>query len=77
MELVTGIIRLAAVVVLAFLAGRLVARFRLPAILGWLIAGMALGPHAAGLLSGPMMDAQWPILDKTMILRYHECNGYN
>ena len=59
MELVTGIIRLAAVVVLAFLAGRLVARFRLPAILGWLIAGMALGPHAAGLLSGPMMDAQW------------------
>ncbi len=59
MEIMTGIIRLAAVIVLAFLAGRLVARFRLPAILGWLIAGMVLGPHAAGLLSDSMMDSQW------------------
>ena len=59
MEIMTGIIRLAAVIVLAFLAGRLVARLRLPAILGWLIAGMVLGPHAAGLLSDSMMDSQW------------------
>lgn len=35
----------------AFLAGKLVARFKLPSILGWLIAGMALGPHAFSLVS--------------------------
>ena len=59
MDILTGLVRLAAVIVLAFLTGKFVARFRLPAILGWLIAGMALGPHAAGLLSDGMMDSRW------------------
>ena len=59
MDMFAGLIRLAAVIALAFLTGRLVARFRLPAILGWLIAGMVLGPHAVGLLSERMMDARW------------------
>lgn len=59
MDILTGLVRLAAVIALAFLAGRLVARFRLPAILGWLIAGMILGPNAVGLLSSNMMDSGW------------------
>lgn len=59
MEILTGLIRLGAVIVLAVAAGKFVSRFRLPAILGWLIAGMILGPHAAGLLSSGMMDSQW------------------
>ena len=59
MEILTGLIRLGAVIALAIAAGRLVSGFRLPAILGWLIAGMVLGPHAAGLLSSGMMDSRW------------------
>ena len=59
MDMFAGLIRLAAVIALAFLTGRLVARFRLPAILGWLIAGMVLGPHAVGLLCERMMEARW------------------
>lgn len=43
----------------AFLAGKLVARFKLPSILGWLIAGMALGPHAFSLVSQQILDAPW------------------
>lgn len=43
----------------AFLAGKLVARFKLPSILGWLIAGMALGPHAFSLVSEQILDAPW------------------
>ena len=35
----------------AFLVGRLVAKLHLPSILGWLITGMALGPHAFGFIS--------------------------
>lgn len=51
--------RLLLAVVLAFGAGRLVARLGLPSILGWLIAGMALGPHALGLLQGDVLDSGW------------------
>lgn len=38
------------VLVIAHFAGRLITKLKMPAILGWLIAGMMLGPHAAGLL---------------------------
>lgn len=41
---------------LAFLAGKAVSRFKLPAILGWLISGMLLGPNAAALLTREFMD---------------------
>lgn len=51
--------RLLLAVVLAFGAGRLVARLGLPSILGWLITGMALGPHALGLLQGAVLDSGW------------------
>ena len=44
---------------IAFLAGKLVARVKLPSILGWLLAGMVLGPHAVSLVSQEMLDAQW------------------
>ena len=38
------------VLVIAFFAGRLVSKIKLPAILGWLITGMIFGPNAVGLL---------------------------
>lgn len=53
------LIKLLAAVALAFLAGRLVAKIKLPAILGWLIVGMILGPHAVGLMSSSTMEAPW------------------
>ena len=52
-------IRLLAVVILAFLAGKLISKFKLPSILGWLIAGMVLGPHALSLMDHQILDAQW------------------
>ena len=36
--------RLLLAIAAAFLAGKFVSKLRLPSILGWLIAGMALGP---------------------------------
>ncbi len=50
-------LRLALVVILAFGAGKLASLFKMPAVLGFLIAGMALGPNALGLLTQEMMDA--------------------
>ena len=39
MDLMLEVLRLAAAIVIAFLAGKLISRLHLPAILGWLIAG--------------------------------------
>lgn len=52
-------LRWVAVLVLATLAGKLIANLRLPAILGWLIAGMLLGPHAAGLMPQTVLETEW------------------
>lgn len=41
----------------AYFMGKLVARIKLPAILGWLLTGMILGPHALSLVSQEMLDA--------------------
>lgn len=51
--------RLTAGVVLAFFMGKLVSRMKLPAILGWLLAGMILGPHAFGLLNSSLLSSSW------------------
>lgn len=46
-------------IAIAFFVGKLVAKIKLPAILGWLIAGMILGPHALGLVNTAILDATW------------------
>ena len=43
----------------AFLMGKLVKKIKLPEILGWLIAGMILGPNAAGVLPQSLLDSSW------------------
>ena len=50
------ILRLLAVVVLAALAGKLASKLKMPAVLGFLIAGMAFGPHALDLLAQEILD---------------------
>ena len=39
-------VKLILVVILAFLAGKLISKLKLPAVLGWLMVGMLLGLHA-------------------------------
>ena len=47
------------VLILAWLCGKLITKIKMPAILGWLIAGMLLGPYGAGMLSQPVLDSGW------------------
>lgn len=54
-----GAMRLILAIVLAFMVGKLVSKIKLPAILGWLIAGMILGPHALSLVNRSLLDAGW------------------
>lgn len=55
----TQLLRWLLILALAALAGRLVSRIKLPAILGWLIVGMFFGPHALGLMPQSVLDAAW------------------
>ena len=53
------VVRLLAAIALAFVPGKLVAKLNLPSILGWLITGMILGPHAWNLLSDSVLGSAW------------------
>ncbi|MFV0497969.1 MAG: cation:proton antiporter [Candidatus Fimivivens sp.] len=59
-----SIFRFIVVVLLAVCAGKLATKLRMPAVLGFLIAGMLLGPHAFNLLTQSMSDA--PIFHRLM-----------
>ena len=59
MDFVLDLLRLLASIAIALAAGKLISKLKLPAILGWLIAGMIMGPHAVGLLSQGLLDSMW------------------
>jgi len=46
-------------VLMAICIGKLVAKVKLPAILGWLITGMIIGPYALGFMSNDMINKSW------------------
>ena len=51
------IIRFLIAFALAIVLGKLVSKIKLPAILGWLLAGMILGPHALGLINQSLLNS--------------------
>lgn len=57
--MILTILRLLSAIAIAFLIGKLVSKVKLPAILGWLLTGMLLGPHAVGLMNDTILDAPW------------------
>lgn len=57
--IVLDILRLLLSIGIAFFAGKLIAKLKLPSILGWLIVGMVIGPHAIGLLDSFVLDSAW------------------
>lgn len=59
MNLLTDVFRLLLSIAIAFLGGKAIAKLHLPSILGWLITGMVIGPHALNLLNSSVLDALW------------------
>ncbi len=59
MDILADVLRLLLSIAIAFAAGKLISKLKLPSILGWLIAGMAIGPHALNLLGTSVLDSQW------------------
>ena len=59
--------RLLLAIAIAFVCGKLVSKLNLPSILGWLIAGMVLGPHAVNLLSDSLLNAGWYTITESIL----------
>lgn len=51
--------RLSIAIIIAYVVGRLLTKLKLPAILGWLLCGMMIGPHALTLIDEALLEAQW------------------
>lgn len=47
------------VLAIAFVAGKLMTKIKMPSILGWLIAGMIFGPHALEWMPKAVLDSNW------------------
>ncbi|MGL5351914.1 MAG: cation:proton antiporter, partial [Clostridium sp.] len=57
--MIKGIILLVIFTILAFLVGKVVAKAKLPSILGWLLTGMIIGPHALNWMNSSIIDTNW------------------
>lgn len=56
--MIKGIILLVVFTVIALIVGKLVSKLKLPSILGWLLTGMVIGPHALNWMNSSIMDAE-------------------
>lgn len=64
-----GLLRIFSILCVAFTCGRLISKLKLPAILGWLIAGIVFGPYLAGVVTLDITNSVW----YKIIIKIFEC----
>ena len=57
--IMADLLRIFAILCVAMTCGKLIAKVKLPTILGWLIAGVIFGPYLAGIVTFDITDALW------------------
>lgn len=67
--MVIGFLRIFSILCVACICGMLISELKLPAILGWLIAGIVFGPYLAGVVTLDITNSVWY---KT-IIKLFEC----
>lgn len=67
--MVIGLLRIFSILCVAFTCGKLISKLKLPAILGWLIAGIVFGPYLAGVVTLDIIDSVW----YKIIIKMFEC----
>ncbi|MGM9614592.1 MAG: cation:proton antiporter [Oscillospiraceae bacterium] len=67
--MVIGLLRIMAIVCAAMACGKLISKGKLPAILGWLIAGIVFGPYLAGVVTLDITGALW----YKVFIKFFEC----
>ena len=53
------ILKVFAIVCVAFVCGKIISKIKMPAILGWLIAGIVFGPYLVGLVDFTIIESGW------------------
>jgi len=69
MTIFIGFLRVFAIVSAAFVCGKVISKFKLPAILGWLITGILFGPYLAGVVTLDITDS----LYYKVFIKFFEC----
>ncbi|MGN0330410.1 MAG: cation:proton antiporter [Kineothrix sp.] len=67
--MITGLLRIFAVLCSAFVCGKLISKLKLPAILGWLITGIVLGPYLAEVVTLEITNTWW----YRIFIKFFEC----
>lgn len=57
--MIVSILRIFALICTAVICGKLTAKLKLPAILGWLVAGIVFGPYLAEVVTMDITEAVW------------------
>ncbi|MGN0523889.1 MAG: cation:proton antiporter [Eubacterium sp.] len=57
--MIISLLRIFALICTAIICGKISAKLKLPAILGWLVAGIVFGPYLAGVVTVDITDAMW------------------
>lgn len=67
--MIIGILRVFAIICTAVICGKLISRLKLPAILGWLIAGIVFGPYLARVVTQDITGA----VSYNIFIKFAEC----
>lgn len=67
--MVIGLLRIFAIVCAAFVCGKAVSKIKIPAILGWLIAGIVFGPYLAEVVTLDITSSMW----YKIMIKFFEC----
>lgn len=68
--IIVSILKLILSGIIALVIGKLISKLKLPSILGWLIAGMIVGPNAINLMDNNILHAEW----YHMLMNVLECS---
>ncbi len=69
MDIVIQILKIVAMLFVAFCLGKLFSKIKLPAILGWLVAGIVFGPYLVDIVSLDIIESNW----YKIAVKFFEC----
>ena len=67
--MVIELLHIFAIICTAFVCGKLIAKIKLPAILGWLIAGIVFGPYLIEIVTLDITNSLW----YKVFIKFFEC----
>lgn len=67
--MIIEVLRIFAIICVAFSCGKLVSKVKLPAILGWLITGIVFGPYLANIVTLDITNTLW----YKVFIKFFEC----